>query len=162
MRLRHAIMIFLALLLVGQAAYYYPILPATMASHFDGSGNPDGWMAKSSFFAFELVIFGVMMVEFLGLPWLVERMPDSWINLPNKSYWLTPERRSRAFEIFRIYFQWFSIALLLVLVFVNQLVYRANLTRTAFDSSIWLILAAFFVFVIIWLVKFILVFRKPS
>lgn len=155
-------MIGLTLGIAGQAAYYYPLLPATMATHFDGYGTPDGWMAKGSFIVFEIVIFGVLLVEFLGLPWFIQQMPDSWINLPNKAYWLAPQRRSQAFSIFRQYFQWFGVALMAMLICVNQLVYRANVTRANFDSSIWLLLAAFFVFVAIWLVKFISVFRKTS
>jgi len=162
MKIRHFILIFLALLFVGQIVYYYPLLPQTMASHFDGNGTPNGWMEKSSFLVLECAIFGLAIVEFLGLPLLIDRMPDSMVSLPNKEYWLAPERRAYVFEVFRMYFQWFSVGLLTMLVCVNQLVYRANITKTNFDSSIWLILAGFFAFAIIWLVRFVLIFRKTT
>lgn len=162
MKLRHAIMFLLVVVLVVHTSYYYPLLPTSMASHFNGAGEPDEWMEKRVFLVFEGILVCVLLSEFLGLPWLIERMPDRLINLPNKAYWLSPERRSRAFEIFRTYFQWFGIALLTLLICVSHLVFRANITRTELDKSIWLFLAGYFVFVVIWLVKFILVFKRTS
>lgn len=162
MKLRHATMIGLGLLAAGQAVYYFGQLPAVMATHFDGNGVPDGWMTKGSFFTLEFALMCVICVEFLGLPWMIERMPDQWINLPNKSYWLAPERRAFAFEKLRTYFQWFSIALLAIFISVNQLVYCANVTGKNFEPAIWPLLGAFFAFVTIWLIQFILAFRKTS
>jgi len=162
MKLRHTIMVFLVAGLVLHTVYYYPLLPTTLASHFNRAGEPDAWMGKSAFLVFEGILICVLLLEFLALPWLVERMPDRLINLPNKAYWLAPEHRSRAFAIFRKYFQWFGIALLTLLFCVSHLVFRANITRTELDKSIWLFLAVYFVFVVIWLVKFILVFKRTS
>ena len=42
-------------LAILQAAWYYPRLPETVASHFSGSGIPDGWMSKQSFLLIELM-----------------------------------------------------------------------------------------------------------
>ena len=153
-------MIVLVAVLVLHTGYYYSLLPASMASHFNGAGEPDSWMQKDVFLVLEGILGCVLLLEFLALPWLVERMPDRLINLPNKAYWLSPEHRSRAFAIFRTYFQWFAIALLTLLIFVSHLVFLANITRTDLDKKIWLFLAGYFVFVVIWLVKFILAFKR--
>lgn len=68
-------------------------LPDRVASHFNGAGQPDGWMGKSAF----LVTMGSVAVAiagvFLLISWLMPRMPVSLINMNNKEYWFAPERR---------------------------------------------------------------------
>ena len=44
-----AVFIALVALAVAQAIFYYPQLPGTMASHFDGAGHPNGWSSKPVF-----------------------------------------------------------------------------------------------------------------
>lgn len=161
MQLRHLIFGVLVLLFAAQALYYYPILPAVMSSHFDGVGDPNGWMSKESYFLLESVFLVLIIAEMSALPWLVAKMPDSLINLPNKDYWLVPERREYAFDIFRSYFQWFGVGLLLMLVCVNQLVFLANLKRQPLNSAIWFVLGVYLTCVAVWLVKFALAFKKP-
>ncbi len=50
--------------MVVVAIYYYPLLPETVASHFDIHGRPNGWMAKTSFF---LVMGGTFIFTYLLL-----------------------------------------------------------------------------------------------
>lgn len=69
-RLWIAVMLALVCLSVVQAAYYYPRLPETVASHFGPAGRPDGWMSKGGFcvlavavpFGFALLFAGVTLV----------------------------------------------------------------------------------------------------
>lgn len=161
MQIRHLVFGALVLLFAAQAGYYYPILPEVIASHFDGAGEPNGWMSKPVFFLLEFVFLGFIVAEMWLLPRLVEKLPDRWLNLPNKDYWLVAERRASAFETFRVYFQWFSVGLLVLFVCVNQMVFTANLTRQPLDSMIWAVLAAYLIFVVAWMIKFILAFKKP-
>jgi uncharacterized membrane protein len=44
------IVLFLYLILWGNAFYLYAKLPDTVPTHFDIAGKPDAWGAKSSFF----------------------------------------------------------------------------------------------------------------
>lgn len=156
MRLATAIFIFIVGIVIAQTAYYFPILPDTVASHFNASGVPDRWMPKEGFLIFEAVILILVIGHFSLLPILMEKMPDSLINLPNKQYWLAPERRAETFAKMRVYFQWFSIGLLSSILFVNQQVYKANLTRQNLSFSImWLVIGSFVVFAIVWMIKFL-------
>ena len=41
---------------VLQTLYYYPQMPAVVASHFDGLGAPNGWSSRNGFFALYLGI----------------------------------------------------------------------------------------------------------
>ncbi len=78
---------------VVQMWMWYGHLPDPVPSHFDATGNVDGHMGKFGFY----ILFGVMHAVFLlGFPLLgrfLKRIPDSMINVPNKEYWLAPERR---------------------------------------------------------------------
>jgi uncharacterized membrane protein len=126
-----------------------------MASHFNAAGDADGWMSKNSFFIFEGGILLLILAEFTLLPYLIEKMPASLINLPNKDFWLAKERRTETFGAIRSYFEWFSILLLALFIAINQIVFRANLIQENLSPlAMWLILGAFFAFTIFWLVKF--------
>ncbi|HQU85079.1 MAG TPA: DUF1648 domain-containing protein [Pyrinomonadaceae bacterium] len=160
MRLSTAIFLLVLGLIFAQTAYYFPILPETVASHFDAKGIADSWMPKESFLIFELIIFVIVIGHFWLVPVLIEKMPDALINLPNKQYWLAPERRTETFSIFRNYFRWFSVGVLLLLLLINQQVYRANLMHQNLSATAtWLIIGGFLIFTIVWMIKFIRQFK---
>jgi len=161
MRLSRAVLCFLVFGFVSQIVYYYPNLPEIVATHFNISGEPDGWMSKQSFLIGQALLLVVIVFEFTLLPFLISKMPDSLINLPNKEYWLADERRVETFRTIRHYFEWLGVALLALFIAVNQLVFEANLTRRNLsETASWLILGVFLTFTTIWLIKFIKHFRK--
>ena len=162
MRLPRITLLILVGIFVAQMSYYYVNLPETVASHFDGTGNPNGWMSKSTFVIFEFFLLIFVVGQFLFVPRLIEKMPDLLINLPNKKYWLAAERRAEAFSIIRNYFEWFSVVLLVLFIAINQLVFRANLNHENLsDKEAWLIIAVFLAFVFVWLISLVRKFRKP-
>ena len=76
-----------------------------------------------------------MTYAFLLLPaaalefWVSHRIakkPDAKLNLPNKKYWLAPERRAETFAYFESFFAWFGCVFLLIEVFAMGLAMRAN------------------------------------
>lgn len=113
---------------IAQAIYAFPQMPERMASHFAASGIPNGWMTKVQFFlAYATTFLPALFVEF----WVgrrISRTPETRINLPNKEYWLAPERCAGTFAYFESFFAWYGCALLGLLVFVFRLAMRANLT----------------------------------
>ncbi len=44
-----AVFVLSCLAFLAQALYYWPLLPDTVASHFDLHGRPDGWTSRSSY-----------------------------------------------------------------------------------------------------------------
>lgn len=129
---RIANVLFFAILLaaIAQCVSEFPQLPDRLASHFGPSGMPNGWMTKSQFFTiYALVLLPALAVEF----WVARRIaktPGARINVPNKEFWLAPERREETFAYFKSFFAWYGCALLLLLVYIMGLAMRANL-----DSS---------------------------
>jgi hypothetical protein len=66
-----------------------------------------------------------LLVEF----WVsrsIANKPDAKLRLPNKEYWLAPERRAETFAYFDGFFAWYGCALLFVEVFAMGLAMRAN------------------------------------
>ena len=126
-RLPH--LVFLGILAAGilEVLRDFPLLPERMASHFGASGMPNGWMAKPQF----LEIYAIVLLPALALEFWVARrvstMPAVRLNLPNKDYWLSPERREATFAYFKQFFAWYGCAVLALEVFAMSLAMRANL-----------------------------------
>lgn len=149
-----AIVVLLALA-VAQAVAYYPQLPDVVASHFDGSGHPNGWMSKTEFIAIDLVVLVLIAVLFLWIPVGIGRIPLHLWSLPNRQYWLAPERRDETRRIFDVWMGAFGIATILLLLAAFQLAIQANLNPPAILSPILTpILVAYFAFTGIWTVLF--------
>ena len=71
------------------------------------------------------MLLPALAVEF----WVSHRIasqPDAKLKLPNKEYWLAPERRAETFAYFDSFFAWYGCAFLFVEVFAMGLAMRAN------------------------------------
>ena len=116
----------IVLLAIAQCAHDYPLLPDRLASHFGASGIPNGWMTKSQFFiTFAVILLPALAVEF----WVsrsIAKKSDAKLRLPNKEYWLAPERRAETFAYFESFFAWYGCAFLFVEVSAMGLAMRAN------------------------------------
>jgi uncharacterized membrane protein len=113
---------------IAQCVFGFHLMPDRMASHFAASGLPNGWMTKSQFFlVYAVTLLPALAVEF-WVPRTIARKPKAKLNLPNKEYWLAPERRDATFVYFESFFAWYGCAFLLLVVFVMGLVMRANIS----------------------------------
>jgi len=112
-----------------QAIFFWPALPEKVASHFDGNGQPDGWMSKTSFVAITLLIqFGIAAVM-LGIGWLIRVLPPSLINIPNKEYWLAEERSDQTVSDMESMMAWISAGTAIFMLFVFYLTFDANVAE---------------------------------
>ncbi|HLZ93551.1 MAG TPA: hypothetical protein VKQ28_17735 [Candidatus Acidoferrum sp.] len=121
--------VFFALALFGALRYFYyaPRLPDVLGSHFAGNGAVNGWQSKAAFLSAEAVVVVLAALVGFGIPRIIGAMPVSLINLPNKEFWLDPERREETLDYLQMHMAWFGCALLAFLLFVMELVFRANL-----------------------------------
>jgi len=163
MRASRTVLLLLAAAGVVQILHYYPLLPERMASHFDGSGRPNGFQSREAFVALSAAMLVMTVVMFGGLGALFRRIPSKWFNLPNRDYWLAPERREETIEHMSSQLEWLGAASLSLYVFVIQMVVETNRTsEPRLDSgSMFLVLGLFFAYTTIWIVRFLLRFRKP-
>jgi hypothetical protein len=91
-------------------------------------------------------------------------MPAAAINLPNKDFWLSPERREETFYFLRTQMAWFGCALLAFLLYVMELVFRANLrTPPRLNNAAFVpALLAFIAFSTIWTMRFVFHFYRTE
>jgi uncharacterized membrane protein len=129
--------VYLLLLILGllQWLHMYPELPARMASHFAADGTPNGYAPKEMFFV--LMSFALLSSAFLTfiVPIIIASKSAARINLPNRSYWLSPERSSETFRFLTAYMSWFGCAVLFVLLYGTSQAMNANLPDGHFNSA---------------------------
>jgi hypothetical protein len=163
-RLPSSIFFFLVAVGTVQTYSYATRMPQPMASHFRSGGLPNGWQSQLGFFATELGVVLLATVIAFGLPRILAAVPVSLINVQNKEYWFGPAQLESTLFFFKVQFAWFGCALLAFLLFVNELVFRANLTSphrlntTVFTAA----MAVFLTFVVIWTIRLILHFSKTD
>jgi hypothetical protein len=136
MSLRRGLLILVALLAVAgvaQAVAWWPQLPERVASHFDLSNRVDGWMGRTAFLVLTVGLQVFLAVLFIALPVLLERLPDSLINLPDKDYWLAPARRSGSLAHMSSGLLAIGAATLMLLLVVFQGIFELN-ARLARDD----------------------------
>jgi hypothetical protein len=97
------------------------------------------------------------------LPVLLRRLPVSLISMPNRDYWLAPERRQQSLAALAVYLHWFGNANIGLLAGTFQLAIQANLRRQNLPSdAMWTLLAGFLLFTGAWLVHLYRHFAKPG
>jgi len=163
-RLPRFLYTFLALFGLLMAAYYYPRMPVRMASHFAGDGRPNGWQPREAFFLIMLVVGSLSAIIVFFAPWRIASQPDARINLPNRDYWLAPERRALTMNYISAFMAWFGCAVLLVLISGAFLAMQANLALDhRFNSqTLIVVLIAFIFFLFFALLRFVRHFQNPA
>ena len=139
-------------------------MPNEVASHFDASGNADGFVARDSYLILMVTVIAFTTLFVGGIGTFLPSLPDDLINLPNKSYWLAAERKADSLRYVSRWLQVSAAAIAVFLCYVHWLVLQANATDAKqLDSSflyagIGLLLAG-----TVWgLVSLFKRFRKPA
>ena len=155
---------FVGLLLVYAAlcVYWYPQLPEYVASHFDGAGVADGWQSREGFLAvFTAAGIGSFLLVGLGAP-LIKRTPRHLINLPNKDYWLAPERIESTLDLLTTRLLEFSnISLALLIGLFHQLCASNAAGTPGLPGWFGWGFAAYMLYVLVWTVWLMLAYRRP-
>jgi len=69
-------------------------LPDRVATHFNGGGEPNGWMSRSGHQG-SMLVFGLAFpMLFVLLSYATRFLPRGLVNIPYRDYWLAPERRA--------------------------------------------------------------------
>jgi hypothetical protein len=139
-------------------------LPDRVAVHFGAGGVPDRY---GSNLESTLLMFVVQLVLFLsirGSTLIVRHTPDRWISLPNRDYWLAPERRERAMEKLERLLDRFGAVLFGFLFVLGLLSMRANLEEPVVlnETAVFVMTGLFLAYTVYWTVRLILDFRLPA
>ena len=135
-------------------------LPPVVATHFAASGRADGFMPRNSYLTLMLFIaVAVPLLLALGLS-SVRFVPPQYFSLPNREYWLAPERRDETFAFMHNHGMYLSALLAAFLCFVHWLVVLANempsprFSPPLFVAGLILFLSAVTVLVMVFFVHF--------
>jgi uncharacterized membrane protein len=162
MRVSRAVLLLLALLGVAQLVHFYPVLPETVASHFDGAGRPNGFQSRDGFVLLSASILAMTVLICGGIGLVLGRIPSKWINLPNREHWLAPERREETIASISGQLEWFGAASLGLYLFILQAVIQTNFTsKPSLDTaSTFTALGMFLAYTAVWTVRFVRRFRR--
>jgi hypothetical protein len=121
--------LFFLLLALGVGFVWWSsgVLPSTVAAHFAVDGAADGFMPRGQYVAFMMGLVIAVPTHVFWTARLASRLPLRFINLPNKQYWLAPERRAATLASLGAFGVWVACGLLGVLCVAHWLVVRANL-----------------------------------
>lgn len=154
------------LLLVALAAVFVTVsslsLPSTVGSHFTVGGSADGFMSRDAY-------RGLMVGVVVGVPLLmalvsdiVRVLPSRFVNLPNRDYWLGPERKTETIAYLSHQGRVFGLLIAGLLCYIHWLVVLANRQHPPHfpESPFAGGFVTFIVAVAVWLVMFIVHFRR--
>jgi uncharacterized protein DUF1648 len=161
-----ALRTFFAIMAAALIFIYYTSqsMPEMIASHFNSAGVPTGFVPRHVYFMGMLVVILVAPLLLVILPRLAMRNPNVRINVPNREYWLTPERRPYTVNVICQQSTRFASMLMLFLCYAHWLVVHANASMPPSLSSGWLLagLVVFMGLTVRWAFGLIAHFRVPE
>lgn len=138
-------------------------LPPVVAVHFIAGGTANGFMPRGTYLRFFTALLVGLPLFIAFISSVTSVLPARFINLPNREYWLAPERQDDTLSYLRNQGICFGVILTVFLCFVHWLVVQANThSPPLFPEPLFFIgLAAFLLGFVIWLRTFIVHFRRP-
>ena len=137
-------------------------LPPVVASHFDLSGTPDATMPRDQFTNLFLAIMVLTSGLMALLPTLIAKLPPQMINIPNRMYWLAPDRIVETKQILQAYLLIFASKLCCFMAVIFWLIVQAHLHNPPQLSTHHLMVATgvFVLMTIFWSLRLSARFKK--
>lgn len=159
MNLNHSLaraVVLLAVIATVQIILQLPALPTPLAVTFNAAGKAVGWGTPQEFVTLNLIIVAIIVAIALVLPGLMGKRARIRWRLPNRDYWLAPERLPATIDHLKRQFLWHGVMTLLLLMAVFQLVVAANLKQPPqLDSTrLLILLGGYVLFVGLWAYAF--------
>jgi uncharacterized membrane protein len=131
-------------------------LPDSVATHFEVSGQADGWMSRAVYTWFTLGFLSALPILIAYLITSLPRRVPQWTNIPNREYWLAPERRdaSKDFLAARGYRLGCLIVMLTMGIHYTILLANQHSPPVLPMRTFLAVIGAFFVVLALWVVKF--------
>jgi cytochrome bd-type quinol oxidase subunit 1 len=137
-------------------------LPPLVASHFDGAGFPTAHMTREFYYKFLFAMgvgFPVAMVALLSVVY----MKANDMKLPNRDYWLAPERIAQTRSLLVSHAVWFGCLMVAIVCYMHWLVLGAHRSVPPHLSN-QLVMGGLLVFMAIavgWIFAVLRAFRLP-
>ena len=164
MRIPYMVFALLGSVLLADLGLTGPSLAEPVATHFDGAGIPNGWMTRKAYVIF-MVSFGI------GLPLLVVALPrffPAWFpkhtKIPNRAYWLAPERQAETLQFLNWHMAWLGNLMVLFVIAIHHLVIIANASRPPRlpQAPLFFVIGCFLAGTTVWTVLLWYRFRRQT
>jgi RNA polymerase sigma factor (sigma-70 family) len=137
-----------------------------VATHFDWAGRPNGWMTHSHYLLFSLIVGCGLPMSLAVFGYFLRFLPINrfTFKIPNRDYWLAPERRNEMFNYLFRHCLWLACLMAIFMVGIQLLVIQAN-HQTPPHLSISLTLAAavgFLAAKVVWIGTLFCHFKKVA
>jgi uncharacterized membrane protein len=137
-------------------------LPPMVASHFDGAGFPTAHFTRANYskFVFGMGVgFPIAMVTLLSVVY----SKSSDMKLPNREYWLAPDRIGQTRALLVAHAVWFGCLMVAMVCYMHWLVLIAHRSVPPRLSN-QLVMGGLLVFIGIataWIIGLLRTFRRP-
>jgi serine/threonine-protein kinase len=101
-------------------------LPLVVASHFDAAGHPNAHMPRDNYIVLYMALLVLVPSCVAALPWFISKIPMAYVNLPNRTYWLAPEKMAETKQVLQSYMITLAIGLVCFLTGIHWLVLKAH------------------------------------
>ena len=139
-------------------------LPDPVASHFNGAGAATGWMPRVSYLLYMLGFAVLLPLAVVAQITAMARFVPRWLNIPNRVYWLSPERRENTLAAL----DGFALALgsllavLVLALHVTLLAANAVVPPHAPASGFAVFLGVFGAALTVWIVALLMRFHRVT
>ena len=163
-RILFVVLLVIVVAAVGIIAGTSGDLPARMAVHFGAGGEANRWSSRESYVAVMIGLVVAIPLLLLALMVWLPRRGVCACKLPNRDYWLAPERRERTFDRLSGFAGVAGCLVVALMVAVHLIVIEANAgTRPALPTAPFLtVMLGFVVAMIAWTIALSYGFRRPA
>jgi RNA polymerase sigma factor (sigma-70 family) len=126
-----------------------------VATHFDLAGRPNGWMTPSHYLFFSIIAGCGFPLYLVATGYLLRFLPVNkfTFKIPNRDYWLAPERRNEMFGYLFHHFLWLACLAAIFMMAIQLLMLQANYqTRPHLSTpSVWAAVDCFLAATTVWI-----------
>jgi hypothetical protein len=143
--------------------YTSQYLPDKVATHFGIDGRADGWMSHKGYLLF-MISFMVGVSGFVSF--VVGTLPSKfpkWTNIPNRDYWLAPERRDESARFLSAHGKRLGYLIVMMMLGMHYTILLANHRQPPMlpGSIVSSIILGFALALLWWIVRLYRRFPKP-
>jgi uncharacterized membrane protein len=154
-----ALLLFAILFVTGTASE----LPLRVASHFDAAGRPNAFMSRDGYIRFVLCLcVGLPLLLVSVLTAVYSRATE--LKLPNRDYWMAPQRIVRTRSFLVAHGVWFGSLLVVLTCSVHWLELGANRQQPPHlaGEAFAFCMIAFLLATAAWIAVLMIAFRRPA
>jgi uncharacterized membrane protein len=138
-------------------------LPPRVAAHFDAAGQPNSFLSRSNYRVFMLLLAAGVPAALVAIMTAAYSLAADF-RIPNRDYWLAPQRRGRTRAFLIAHGVWFGAMLVMMMCCVHWLVWKANQQQPAHLSNQALAAGSLFLLLCVgaWIGALLFAFRRPD